>query len=258
MTKDEDFYRTGKMMKSISDMKAYSQKKKLNYGSLHPPLLDIDIDHVIIDELHLMMRIVDVLIRNLIENAVNLDQQENIGSTQKSSRHLTAIVKAIQSCGVSFSVWENTTKDGKGDSFLKSLEWTSLTGSDMKKLLSDLSTKLLVCEGVPVTAREKLSQLWGDFQILYSIMNAWSPSQEMVRQFFNLGKQWVMHFNSLSHIMEGFDKKHVTPYMHIMVYHVPKLLKTFNGIKQFTGQGVEKCNDDIKMIYHRKSKKHDP
>ena len=128
----------------------------------------------------------------------------------------------------------------------------------MNKLLSDLSTKLLVCERVPVTAREKLSQHWGDFQILYSIMNTWSPSQEMVSQFFKLGKQWVMHFNSFSHIMEGFDKKHVTPYMHIMVYHVPKLLKTFNGIKQFTGQGVEKCNDDIKMIYHRKSNKHDP
>lgn len=46
--------------------------------------------------------------------------------------------------------------------------------------------------------------------------------------------------------------------MHITVYHVPKLLKTFSGIKQFTGQDVEECNDDIKMIYHRKSNKHDP
>jgi hypothetical protein len=26
--------------------------------------------------------------------------------------------------------------------------------------------------------------------------------------------------------------------------------------KQFTGQGVEKSNDDIKMIYHRKTNKH--
>ena len=49
-------------MKSISDMKAYSQKKKLKYGSLHPTFLDIGIDHFIKDELHLMMRIVDVLI----------------------------------------------------------------------------------------------------------------------------------------------------------------------------------------------------
>lgn len=205
-----------------------------------------------------MMRIVDVLLKNLIENAINLDQRENIWTKFKVKRHVTAIVEAIQKCGVSCSVWESTTRDGKGDSFSKSLEWTSLTGSDMKKLLSYLSSKLLVCEGVPVNAREKISQLWEDFHYIYTIINTWSPSQEMMSQFCDLAKQWVVNFNSLSHILEGFDNKNVTPYMHIMVYHVPKLLKTFTSIKQFTGQGVEKCNDDIKMIYHRKSNKHDP
>lgn len=128
----------------------------------------------------------------------------------------------------------------------------------MKKLLSNLSSKLLVCEGVPVNAREKISKLWEDFHYIYTIINTWSPSQEMMSQFCDLAKQWVVNFNSLSHILEGFDNKNVKPYMHIMVYHVPKLLKTFTSIKQFTGQGVEKCNDDIKMIYHRKSNKHDP
>ena len=104
-----------------------------------PPFLDIDIDHVIIDERHLMIRIVDVLIRNLIENAVNLDQQENIGSTQKSSRHLTATVKAIQNCCAFFFLYGRIQQRmGTGTFFLESLEWTSLTGSDMNKLLSNL------------------------------------------------------------------------------------------------------------------------
>jgi hypothetical protein len=34
------------------------------------------------------------------------------------------------------------------------------------------------------------------------------------------------------------------------------MLKTYGSIKQFTGQGVQKSNDDIKMIYHRKTNKH--
>lgn len=105
----------------------------------------------------------------------------------------------------------------------------------MKKLLSNLSSKLLVCEGVPVNAREKISKLWEDVHYIYTIINTWSPSQEMMSQFCDLAKQWVVNFNSLSHILEGFDNKNVKPYMHIMVYHVPKLLKTFTGIKQFTG-----------------------
>lgn len=64
-----------------------------------------------------------------------------------------------------------------------------------------------------------LDQLWG---ILFSMGK--SPSQDMMSQFCDLAKQLVINFNSFSHILEGFDNKNVTPYMHIMVYHVPKLL----------------------------------
>ena len=42
-----------------------------------------------------------------------------------------------------------------------------------------------------------------------------------------------------------------------MVFHVPEIMKKFKSLKIFSGQGVEKLNDDIKMIYHRKSNKHD-
>ena len=31
--------------------------------------------------------------------------------------------------------------------------------------------------------------------------------------------------------------KHVTPYMHIMVFHVPMMLRVFGNIKHFSGQG---------------------
>lgn len=60
----------------------------------------------------------------------------------------------------------------------------------------------------------------------------------------------------LGRSLEGYDSKCITPYMHILVYHVPQLMKMYGGIKQFTGQGVEKTNDDIKLIYHRKTNKH--
>lgn len=37
MTKDEDFFWTGKMKKSIEEMKKLLKKKKFNFGSLYPP-----------------------------------------------------------------------------------------------------------------------------------------------------------------------------------------------------------------------------
>lgn len=49
-----------------------------------------------------MMRIVDVLIKNLIENAINLDQRENIGTKFKVKRHVTAIVRQFKNVGYPF------------------------------------------------------------------------------------------------------------------------------------------------------------
>ena len=45
----------------------------------------------------------------------------------------------------------------------------------------------------------------------------------------------------------------VTPYMHTMVYHIPKFLENYHTTKLFTGQGVEKNNDMARAIVLRKS-----
>lgn len=82
-----------------------------------------------VDELHLLMRICDVLLRNLIEDSVNLDRKNNIGKKGKTNDSVNEFVSRIRNCGVSFSIWENKVKDCRGD-FLKNLELTSLTGSD--------------------------------------------------------------------------------------------------------------------------------
>ena len=39
---------------------------------------------------------------------------------------------------------------------------------------------------------------------------------------------------------KGYEKAKITPYIHAMVYHIPKFLKSHNSVKIFTGQGVEK------------------
>ena len=45
--------------------------------------------------------------------------------------------------------------------------------------------------------------------------------------------------------------------MHTLPYHVPLVIKQFSTMKQFTGQGVEKNNDDAKRIFFQKSNKWD-
>lgn len=82
-------------------------------GSVHRPLTTIPLDHIMIDELHLLLRVFDILLRNVITI---------------SEPHTQQLVACIRSCGVSFNVWESESSDGK-------VEWTSLTGEAKKKVL---------------------------------------------------------------------------------------------------------------------------
>ena len=55
---------------------------------------------------------------------------------------------------------------------------------------------------------------------------------------------------------EYFGKR-VTPYMHIAAYHVQGMMQRHGGIKQFSGQGLEKNNSDSKGFW-TSSNRHDP
>ena len=46
-------------------------------GSINVPLLDLELDHVIPDELHLMPRVMDVLIQGLIDTALAYDRHQH-------------------------------------------------------------------------------------------------------------------------------------------------------------------------------------
>ena len=107
------------------------------FSQVRQPLVNIDLDHVIIDELHLLLRVTDVLSHNILQDAMERDAREKC-KNPLSGTHLKALVAAINQCGVSFNVWEKKNADGGGSG---TYDWTSLMGSDKKKLLSHLPGK---------------------------------------------------------------------------------------------------------------------
>ena len=60
------------------------KKKTNNYGCILLHLSHIDQEHVVVDELQLLMGITDVLLRIVIEDAVRLDTQK-VGSNRSNS-----------------------------------------------------------------------------------------------------------------------------------------------------------------------------
>ena len=93
-------------------------------GSIHLPLLKIPVDHCVIDELHVLCRIFDVMLDNVIALAVLMDKQARDGS----QLHINGLIAAIRECGVTFHIWKELEKDGK-------YNCTSLTGGGRKKVI---------------------------------------------------------------------------------------------------------------------------
>lgn len=139
MSKSEQHYESDPLRKTLQKIKEFASKSKgENYCCVHDPLLNIPLDHIILDELHLLLRISDILIDNIVQDAMQWDDKET-WITGKKKVHLDKLIQAINSCGVSFSFWEKGNADGKGSG---TGEWTSLMGYDRKTLLKNLLSKL--------------------------------------------------------------------------------------------------------------------
>ena len=86
-------------------------------GSINLPLLKIPVDHFVINELHVLLRLFDFMIDNVIALAVLVDKQARDGS----QLHVKGLIAAIRECGVTFHIWKDQEKDGK-------YKCTTLTG----------------------------------------------------------------------------------------------------------------------------------
>ena len=93
------------------------------------------------DELHLMLRVTDVLTRNLITAAIAFDwaatNVQRASFDIKSGQMIINLLTAIRSCGVTFDIWPNKTTV---------FDFTSLMGKEKVKLLDSLPQKLDGCQ----------------------------------------------------------------------------------------------------------------
>lgn len=104
--------------------------------------------HIVLDELHLLLRITDILLSNIIEDAIELDDKDDYLTKKKGESKgvdLASLIRLMNSCGVTFTIWEKRDEDGKGTG---KKDWTSLMGDEKKKLLQNFPTKLESCADV--------------------------------------------------------------------------------------------------------------
>ena len=199
-------------------------------------VLNIPITHVIPDELHLLLRITDKLLQNVIDEALEREAVEDFDKPggQPKGTYLAKLVKAINDLGISFSIWNKRNADGS-ESQVK--EFTSLLDSQKEKLLNGFPSK--VHEFLyPETCT--MRQIWTDFVNLYNKISDFGLTDAAANGIFNEGKAWIDLFCLLRGVRPGYTRARVTPYMHLIPYHLPFFVHKHDCFKTFSGQGVEK------------------
>ena len=63
------YYNLPDLKQTLKEIKKNAGKRSSNFCCVNPPQLEIELEHVVPDELHLLLRIMD--------NAVSWDQKEN-------------------------------------------------------------------------------------------------------------------------------------------------------------------------------------
>ena len=258
MSKPKDYYNTTPIAQTLSEMQEMCSlpQSQCRYSCVRKPLINISLDHVILDELHLMLRVTDRLMENLIKEVMERDNKADInkGRGEEKGLYLKKFVKEINETGITFNVWEKKNADGAGSGLY---DWTSLLGSDKKKLMNKLPRQLKSSDILFPETKETVIKVWATFSYLYHCITASDVNDTTGNQIFENGKEWINLYCSLGGIQQGYEKAHVTPYMHCIPYHIPEIVTDHGSLKMFTGQGLEKNNDDAKKLYFQKSNKWD-
>ena len=116
----------------------------------------------------------------------------------------------------------------------KILEYTSLVGAQQKKLLNQLPSKLHKYLDPDTCA--SVCKIWTFFEEYYNFVSDFSLTGHAAGDVFEKGKEWIELFwtPGLTNVRPGYARQRVTPYMHVMVYHVPFFIQKYGCFKKFT------------------------
>ena len=126
-------------------------------GCKHPPLLELELHKIVADELHLLLRITDVLLRNLILQ-VDMEQHKCRERRLPVTCTMQQLEDAVRSCGVCFKIWQ--LREPTGKPIPGRYDFTAVPGGHKLKVLRGLPSKLheVLPGGVELTL--KINALW--------------------------------------------------------------------------------------------------
>ena len=218
---------------------ARTRSKKSFNVSNEPIFPMIPLTRVVVDNLHMFLRVSDTLIDLLLLELKRLDSIDKALKvrTLDSLQYLKLYESTLKMIGINgFAFWI-----GKES---KKLKYRTLTGPE--KLL--LFKKLKLAETFPQIPNSlKVAELWRRLLIINEILSVRpaNVTTTILDRYELESKEFVQLFTEI------YPAKHVTPYMHCMMMHVREFFEIHGCLIPFTQQGLEKLNDCMTKDYFR-------
>ena len=230
-------------IQEIADKAKLSKNSKHRFNCSNKPIFPfIPIERVVIDHLHLFLRISDVLITLLVRDlqiADDLHGAKGTLPTKEKGKLLTTYQEFLNGpCKIKFTWFI--------DKESKRLQFRDLTGPEKIRLFENINIPELF---PTLPSKNEVQNLWKRF---YSLVQQLGNLEcDDIDEFEKSAKNWVSEFVSI------YQSKDVTPYMHAFSMHVSQFLRLHRNISSFTQQGLEKVNDITTKFYQRASNHHD-
>lgn len=197
----------------------------------------IPLTKVVVDNLHMFLRVTDASIDLLLLELRRLDSIERLNRKSLDRlHHLKKYEEALKVIGIRGSnFWI-----GKES---KKLKWRTLTGPEKLLLFDNIN----LCELFPqVPNINTVQSLWKDLLVLNRLLSTrpGSISDSVVTEFERRATMFVRSFTDI------YPSKFVTPYMYCMLMcHVSQFMKVHGAILPCTQHGMEKYNDVMTKDY---------
>ena len=229
--------------RTVADTQIWS--KRHNFSVKHPPIFEfIPLHHVVIDLLHLFLRISDVLIARLIHDLRTSDLIEkkvtfSTGLDRHLYGHMARYEKFLkEDLKLSFE-WRINKETNK-------LEYRDLTGPEKIMLFKHIdlvnlipTNNMLFCDG------HRIQQIWDNFFAIINKLKADTFTDEAISTLKNEIFEWFTLFGDTYLTID------CTPYIHVLVHHVCEFLELHGNVNFFNQQGLEKFNDVCTKIFFR-------
>ena len=124
--------------RTLVEMKECAEKRSpiAMKGCIRAPLIEIEPRNCVPDELHLFLRISDVLLRTFFSELIRMDKKNNVTLSSEGSL-LQKSVKKIRSFGINFSVWL-ISEGSQISNSRSSFEFTAINRYERLKVLKRL------------------------------------------------------------------------------------------------------------------------